>query len=52
MLVYQRVPTRDKPQNSATFRLFLGLGAGAMLAGHSFALTAAPKPQLAERLGG
>lgn len=30
--------------------LFLGLGAGAMLAGHSFALTAAPKPQLAELL--
>eukprot|EP00435_Cladocopium_sp_Y103_P060444 s1568_g22.t1 len=30
--------------------IFLGLGAGAMLAGQSFALTAAPKPQLAELL--
>lgn len=30
--------------------IFLGLGAGAMLAGHSFAVTAAPRPQLAELL--
>ena len=36
---------------SSVPRIFLGLGAGAMLAGHSFAVTAAPRPQLAERLG-